>query len=505
MDRADIRILVAKALSINSMVACSQVSKAWNSDFTQYVWYGVDLELQPRFKDLDPRIIAKHGHHIKVVKNIKKRSELDLFMDPSIKNLDNLTVRLKNKDGFCRQVIELIRQNLCSLTKLSITGEKPNKQRTPFDLADALTPKSTANEPSKIVEMTIEHLSMSRASFSTVLSLCPALKELDLQDCSILGDGDGKAFFQHMELSWLLSTSAQVFKPDPELSTEPLLVHFPKLLSWDIWNPSSPHTIENAELIKSTITKYCPDVRRYFLNDISSASTQTLLTKAIEKPTLLCVEIVAITPSVIMGIIQHKATLEELRTYDPRAGDWDYCVDDVFQIEDKTPDKWMIHLILSKCSAVKCIKLPSHEMDLDHVQHFPWACKDIKDVRVRVKGLDTKELILATIKKWGRGCYARRRANASNEASKIGGITKETEAKHETAASTVATVTATAADQKSEDNSVATILAEDEGKTTTEETETEIANPIVDKMAAHLLKFENLTTVWLGYKLWTLQ
>ncbi|KAG0276235.1 hypothetical protein BGZ95_007814 [Linnemannia exigua] len=105
---------------------------------------------------------------------------------------------------------------------------------------------------------------------------------------------------------------------------------------------------------------------------------------------------------------------------------------------------------------MEILDLHAHEMDMDEVEMGDWICRDLKEIRLRVKGLNIKDNILKAIVLWRKGCWRRWREQAG------------------------------------------TPVAEEEGRLD----ETDMS--IVALIACHLLKFDTLWTAWLGYQTWIL-
>jgi hypothetical protein len=93
-------------------------------------------------------------------------------------------------------------------------------------------------------------------------------------------------------------------------------------------------------------------------------------------------------------------------------------------------------------------------MNMNEVNMGEWACKDLRALHIRVKDLDTEDKIPKTIALWRKGCWRRWQKKAGAP------IPVE-------------------ANQEPMDNSIEA------------------------RVARHLLKFEKLWSVWLGYQTWT--
>ncbi|KAI1313004.1 hypothetical protein EDD11_002782 [Mortierella claussenii] len=488
LDVPVIRRRLALFLDSNDAIACTQVCKTWSDDFAARVWHTIDVKEQTKIKELNRRIVAKNGHHIRVIKNIKKRSELGIFQHASVCNVESLTIRLKPKHGYQQQTADLIRQNICTLTKLDLSGDDSKDERTEFVLAEALSaPGADSSTQSVLTKISLRYLRMSRDSFSILLSSCPQLEHLEVRYCTMT-DNENAHLFHHQKLSYLFASIEQVFRSGPEqASSTPLLAHFPSLEAWETWSFEEVLEEPTIDTLRQSIQEHCPRLKKVYTSDSPGAMVHELLTKAFKQLEMVCFIYDSITPVVALGILHHQATLRTLRTYEPSTADWSYHADRVFPLSDNISDGWMVHLMLSRCPMLEIVDLPSHEMDLNMMDRFPWACENLQQLRIRIRGLDTKHLIKAVISKWyvGRRCgsAAARRVKEAGHAAKKDAIAGEG------AAVEAKELTSGGAD---------TILTLHAPVPTAE------GRIIVDRVAKHLLKFKKLNRVWLGYQEWTI-
>ncbi|KAI1310790.1 hypothetical protein EDD11_003667 [Mortierella claussenii] len=704
MDRSEARSLVRKALDINSLVACSQVCKAWNQEFTPFIWHTVDLKASEEFKELEPEIIARHGHYIRVVRNIRKRSELDLFTTGdklSVCRLESLAVTMKNnKPGFQLQLVRWIQGNIGTLTTLRVWGDEKSGVRIAFPLEEALfgkskskavavdprkkvedaavattkfettaandeqadisppkaivpsaatmsassapesssstactasaanlvtetvkelpsppvittskavaavvamslsessaatakaTLKTTAgsggaaaalnimaasaaseaaadldasavpdaakkeadtiaaeneNEPEAETEVTmtgtestksptaasipmplplrslnIRYMRMSRSCFSRILKKCPNLEGLVIRktvltESSSSGKDKNKdqdqddpqcqpsKLFQHKRLNNLWASLQQVFNPsNQEWTSAPcLLAHFPNLSFWETW--SSQYTVHSpsATEIRPLISQYCLRLGRLSVNDSVTAIPRELMTKAMVNAFSIRLRYRCLSPSTVWGMLVHASTLKTIRTYDQDVGVSIIYGSTVPYLKDHFQNGWMIHMLLSKCSMVEVVDMPSHEMDMDVVEQFEWACKGLKELRIRIKGLRTKELILRVVEGWAKGVCARRRGFASSSSSSSSSSSGSGNNSNSSSSDT-STLAAVITDE--------TVYGADDGlevsmTRTQQREEDEQTQRIIERAVDHLLRFEQLSKVWLGYKLWSI-
>ncbi|KAF9083318.1 hypothetical protein BGX23_011583 [Mortierella sp. AD031] len=65
----------------------------------------------------------------------------------------------------------------------------------------------------------------------------------------------------------------------------------------------------------------------------------------------------------------------------------------------------LLQLIPRHCSQLETLDLHLQEMEIGEIEMSEWACKNLRTLRIRIKGLDTKDKILKTIALWRAGCW----------------------------------------------------------------------------------------------------
>ncbi|KAF9169246.1 hypothetical protein BGX21_010746 [Mortierella sp. AD011] len=453
LDFPEIRLIVATYLSRSDAIACSIVCKAWSEDFISNVWHSVDFKVHKMFKSLDPKIIAKYGKHIRVVASLDKTSQLTALQDPSICNLKSISVASLSSE-FRLYLTDLIRRNSNTITDLVLTSLVNPFQpdvRMDFESVDALVPNTPPNK-SSLTSVTLKNLRMTRDSLSTLLFVCPALNDISISRCVFLKCRNYD-FHQNFHVTKFCASIGQILYPHPGHDTVSLLVHFPNLKVWaNLDRDSLAET--TAKSFRKEMMKYCSDV--VAVESYASPSTVvenifSALTQPLEK---IQFSYDTISPGVIKSILFHSSTLLSIEANNSTIKNWDYDADEVFDMADNASESgfgWMIQTIPMTCSRLEVIILPSHKMDMDIVERMPWTCMDLRVLKIRVQGLETKKRIQSVVKRWQHGLQAQRQKIHLDVMTGV---------------------------------------------------KTEEKDSINNKVLRHLLQFKKLTTVWLGYKTW---
>ncbi|KAF9546206.1 hypothetical protein EC957_009945 [Mortierella hygrophila] len=437
-------------------ISCALVSQIWTDHFVSVIWYKVDFNTQPRFADLSPAIILKHGHHIRVIKNAKTLPHANALAHPSINQLTKLHIETATSPLQNIRAHEIIFRNNHSLERLDIvaTSTPANKQDSLAHCisAPALSPPSL-HGTSRLTNLKLDNLVLTHDTLVAVLQICPSLSKLQLFSTDIIGrpTTTGTLPYQHKGIRAFGSPLNRIF-PVNSIGFS-LLSHFPNLTTLYAWNYDRNFTVPVTR-IKKELAQHCPGVTGFHLAD----STGALVTKFLTTITNRNVDEFVFRSrhtslELIKTVLLHQTTMRIIMPYCPEE-----CLDqDKNEVAPVTnylqESSSLLQLIPRACPELDTLDLYFHEMDMDDVEAEEWICKNLTTLRMRIKGLDTAEKILKVIALWRKGCWRRWQKKAG---------------------------TPVATDDK--------------------EDETDMS--IEARVARHLLKFDKLWTVWLGYQTW---
>ncbi|KAG0061485.1 hypothetical protein BGZ89_011408 [Linnemannia elongata] len=456
-DLPEIILHLSQFVTDEDAISCALVSQTWTDHFISVIWYKVDFNTRPRFADLSPAIILKHGHHIRVIKNAKTLPHVNALAHPSINKLTNLHIETATSSLQNIRAHEIIFRNNHSLGKLDICAASvpTNKQDSlaHYVSAPALSP-CPLHGSSKLTNLKFDNLIMTHDTLVAVLRICPSLSKLQLFSTDIIGDPTTTSAlpYQHTGIKAFGSPLNRVF---PTYSNGfSLLSHFPNLTTLCAWNYDRNFMVP-AIRIKKELAQYCPGVTRFHLADSTGALVTEFLTTIANRDVDEFVFRSRHTSlELINTVLLHKKTMRTVMPYCPEE-----CLDqdknEVAPVSNYLQESsQLLQLIPRGCPELETLDIYFHEMDMDDVEAEEWACKNLMTLRMRIKGLDTAEKILKVIALWRKGCWRRWQKKAG------------------------------------------TLMA-------TSEKEDETDMSIEARVARHLLKFDRLWTVWLGYQTWT--
>jgi len=466
----EIRARVSRFVSLKDAISCACVSKAWSKDFTWKIWYAVDFKIHNTLGGLDGDILIKHGHHIRKMDNIRTLSDLNAVVRPTINNIHFLKITCTTSARYRSLCMELIYNNNKTLRALTLDMDANSKK---WDSShrlisvDALVPCSSA---SQLVRISLHGVCFGRDSFARLLRNCPLLTCVDLQQDVALFSGPSIDAFQHKGVVTLLAPIKQVFKPDPE--SEPsslgfsLLSHFPNLTDWHCYNLPSALFVP-TERIKTEVTTCCPQLSMIDTWKSPQSIIYSLVADTFSDLEHISFAYSQLSLSIIVALLFHKATLIQISAFrDNNQSDTE--TDEVLSEDDHfRASGRAVQLLPRSCPQLQLFRFECHEMDMDIVEEETWDCRGLQEIRVRIRGLDTKEKIDSTMRLWTEGrrnknSHILLEKNEPQQHTEIEGVVGKCVTPNE--------------------------FHVDETKDTTVEA----------RVARHLLAFEELHTVWLG-------
>ncbi|KAF9124061.1 hypothetical protein BGW39_008501 [Mortierella sp. 14UC] len=459
-DLPELRYRLSRFVSVKDALSCALVSKAWTHDFMSAIWFRVDFNVNCRFADLSPDIIAKHGHHIRVVKNANQFPRVHALDNSNVNKLRDLRMEIKASTIHHLNTYQIVARNNTSIQDLELFSQMPpfSEHHGPFRhvSAPAFIPFPGASQgklSSTLETLNLIGLWLTHDELLTILESSPNLSKLRLYHTQIVESPTRS--FQHLGVSLLAWPLKSIF-PQEQSTSSPLLSYFPNLTILHTWKGDQGYTVPTAR-IKRELARHCPRLTEFKLAEYTGNMAAEFLTDIANNVSRITFELDYLTPETIEAILLHQATLKKVAHF--YNDDFNYDKEKVatvshhFHVTDE-----MMQQIPRKCSQLQRLNLHRHEMDMDAIEKTEWACKDLRKLRIRVKDLDTKRKILKAIKFWRAGYWRRKQRKSAG--------------------------TMTAAAGKEEER-----LAADQS--------------IEARVARHLLKFEHLQWVWLGYQMWT--
>ncbi|KAG0208635.1 hypothetical protein BGX28_000443 [Mortierella sp. GBA30] len=460
LDIPEIRVRISLYLTTKAALACVQVSKVWAQDFVHPLWHTVDFKIHKRFIQLSPEIIDKHGHHIRVVRNMLSHLQLKALQRPNIRHLSYLSAAVGDMEfQYGAECFDFIYNNSASLRDVTIRMTDGNKPSRPFFIhAYAFIPNGAPAFSSKLSRLQLNGFSITRRSLSMLLQNCPALETLGLWNVCV-SPAPTVDKFQHQGLLHLGCLARDIGLVSISHS---ILQHFPNLGHLQLLgrNQLSDVALRN---IQGAVERWCHGMSSLSTDRSTGPVVEALLVNVFRSLVDIRIDYASISPSVILAVLNHRASLVHFAVYVPKNDFYEHEAIPVPAINDHFQSSaWMIQSIPRQCPRLSTFELPLHDMDIDNVESGTWICEELEDLRVRIKGLDTLDAIDRTISLWM--VFARTKQAATADP----------------------------------DNAA---LKSDHAKALDK---IFIHGSIEGRVAAHLIQFPKLKTVWLGTKVWNL-
>ncbi|KAG0064104.1 hypothetical protein BGZ89_009368 [Linnemannia elongata] len=497
-DIPELRHQLSRFVSVKTAWSCVRVSKAWATTFIPVIWYEVDFAIHPRFAALSPPTIGKHGHLIRIVKNATSFTHVVVLANIRVDQLTSLHVETTASVLHHEYAYEIVSRNSASLQDIHLyAATVPANKRNSlahFVSVPALIPFSAASlevtESSSVLRsLTLSNLCLTGSGFMSILLASPLLSELRLLGTDVVGIPNWS--FRHAGVKVFVSWLKNIIRSEAESSVDgaSLLAYFPALKVLHVNDQEGRSTALSANKIKRDLARYCPKLSVFHLQDNTGAIIPKFCYNAPSNLTEIAYLYEHTSPEVLTSILLHQHSLTSVSVF---------CSDDIFTasrhevipVSDHFEASGrLLQLIPRGCPQLEVLSLHLHEMDMDEVERGEWACKSLKTLRVRIKGLDTKRAISKTLSQWYAGLVTTSKASWS-------------------AATTTTTTTNSIGTEGSQDVDEHCGTAEGGGSKSDGSSDGGglefLHTSIEGRVARHLLKFEKLETVWLGYKTWSL-
>ncbi|KAG0221036.1 hypothetical protein B0O80DRAFT_132535 [Mortierella sp. GBAus27b] len=456
LELPEIRQRVSRFLSVREAIVCARVCKDWTDDFVSAIWHTLDARIPVL---LGQDIISKHGHRIRVIKNLANGSLIDQLQNESVSKLKSLSIDIEARSRYLAHCSDLIQRSINTLSTISISW--PSEVGDSFFNIDCLSAHAHTGATSKLTHLKLSGVQMTRNSFSRLLRICPSLDCLELTNITL----QSIVFtdkYQHPSLSRLIAPIEQAFKVDPAFVGAPsLLVHLPGLRQWETWQASRTLDIK-SDAIYRELAQHCPLINSIRARD-GGLALSVVLVHGFRNLKEICIPHKHLNPELVMAITVHKDTLTTIMaTKDPEPTTLAPVTDHL------EASAWAVQFIPAHCQRLKRFSFRSHEMHMDDVERFSWMCHDLEELHVRIKDLNTEDLIHQALQMWTDGKRLRK--------SGLGG------------------------GDKNKEPTTTNALPSDSSSVVDTASQRDV--PIDVRVARHLLQFKKLQLVWLGTRVW---
>ncbi|KAF9364681.1 hypothetical protein BGX34_000782 [Mortierella sp. NVP85] len=439
---------ISRFLTLNDAVSCVRVCKAWSDIFVSVIWHTIDFAVHKNLHQMDTKVLAGYGHHIRIVKNMKEHNHIAALIVSNASKISRLSITMAATHELYAHLSDLLRRINTSVRHLDMAVARlPSGKTAPFFAVDSLFPTTNTGATSRLSCIKLQRLTMTRDAFSSLLKICPALTYLHIQNTTFqswpIYDQSGTHWYQHPGITDLEASIDQVFKMNTQ-SKNPssLLVHFPNLRRWHTWSTNGP-VDSLMHHIRDEVAEHCPSLKRLYLQT-DAPTAVNMLTEVSHNLTAVCILAQSFSVEVVMAIFRHHDTLDYVTTF-ASTGDF-FDSETIPEVKKMDTDGWIVLFLPRHCAQLKTLHLPLFEMQMKDIEKTNWICHDLGSLRIRIQGLDTKEKVDRSLQLWRDERVAIR-------------------AKRESI-----------------------IPASD--------------NSIEARVARHLLKFKKLRDVWLGWKVW---
>ncbi|KAF9975977.1 hypothetical protein BGZ65_008011, partial [Modicella reniformis] len=240
---------ISRFVTLKDAITCARVCKAWTDNFVSVIWHTIDFDVH-KLQNMDPKVLEKNGHHIRIVKNMNEVEHVLVLFQSNVSKLRKLYLNTTTSSPeFQAYFNDLMRRNNTTVEHIDI----PKSSGGLFFNFDCLSPHTSTGATSKLSSLKLQGLVMTRDAFSSMLSIFPCLTELDMRDTTLSSWSVGKKLstdhYQHHGVKDIVAPVKQIFRMDNKSENAPsLFVHFPYLKSWHLLNSSNTLEVKIEEI-----------------------------------------------------------------------------------------------------------------------------------------------------------------------------------------------------------------------------------------------------------------
>ncbi|KAG0338685.1 hypothetical protein BG004_007118 [Podila humilis] len=284
-------------------------------------------------------------------------------------------------------------------------NQHQHQQRYSFDSVPVLVTRGSV-----LQDVTLKYVDMTRDGFSTFLQVCPALESLSLEGFEIIEEAH-EEYFQHTNIKRVKASLDQIWFPGNQSPSIPLLIHFPKLETWHFAHgPIKRTDLGIGAAVAGVLERMCPYLVNVNFGDLSGDAIFALLLNWLKRLQRVTLDYTSFQQNVLSALLVHQDTLREITIRD-KGKHFDVASPPPLlgsstgagvvgggggggggvgaggggaggRIEGK-----ILHLIFRSCRHLERVSMPMIELDVQHMEEYPWACTGLKELHVRVKDL----------------------------------------------------------------------------------------------------------------------
>ncbi|KAG0367591.1 hypothetical protein BGX24_003164 [Mortierella sp. AD032] len=394
LNLPEIRTRISLFLDPKDCLSCMRVSRDWFEDFVRPVWHTIDFDKDRRFNNIEPKVLEKYGGLIKRTLNISTFEHVLSLQHPKVDSIHALTIVFIGDWHFRELIADLIRRcrdriidlaMLCLPCEADTVVEQREHAHSYIHLSILMTTSMPSNSSNLSRGNCLESLKLSRScitreGFSALLQSSPVLRRLELFQVVVLRHNPAFEILQSSSVTYLHAPLGETLMPDPALPNSPsLLVHFPLLKKWHMASLHRPTNWTN-DAVRSEISSHCPLLTNIMFGKHGTEGLDHLLLNCTQNLKSCSFTAQQLNIWTAFACISHLQTLTSITLMDN------------LQQQDSPEMKW-VYFLPKLCLNLKVLSMEGLTLDIKMVEDQPWTCLGLQELRVRFKGLESKEEI----------------------------------------------------------------------------------------------------------------
>ncbi|KAG0311208.1 hypothetical protein BGZ97_012005 [Linnemannia gamsii] len=121
-DLPELRTRISRFVARKDAVSCARVSRAWARDYLPLIWYSIDCN---KFAHNNTStgfdfVVGKHAHHIRVATNVNYTSQMAIFSKGNVTQLRELSITMTTSTFHYATALDFVARNSASLERLKL-------------------------------------------------------------------------------------------------------------------------------------------------------------------------------------------------------------------------------------------------------------------------------------------------------------------------------------------------------------------------------------------------
>ncbi|KAG0268066.1 hypothetical protein BGZ95_002633 [Linnemannia exigua] len=249
-----------------------------------------------------------------------------------------------------------------------------------FDASSLIPSPTCSTTVSRLGNLSLSRVCLSHEGFTTLLRNSPVLRKLTLFRVAVVHFNEEFDNHQQSSVTSLHASLAEICEPNPMEWTPSLLPSFPRLQEWHLTSVDRSNNWRRDADFRHELARCCPLLNTLRFDPVANTDKLSdLLVDCIRHPESCTFAAKNMSSSMLVGLSAHSDTLTSITITDK-------CTN-----SDESM-RWL-YMIPKMCLNLKVLSMEDIVLEMSSVNEHQWRCHDLKELRVRFRGLEDPKAI----------------------------------------------------------------------------------------------------------------